>query len=94
MRSADGIGVGRGGVGADLLSLQRSAVEGFRAFGCGMGFGVSLVPGLVEALWRAHPVRLSVTQEWVWGSFQWSPTFRCHQPSMTQPAILVYLILP
>ena len=69
MGSADGIGVGRGVVGADSLSLQLSAVQGLRPFGCGMGLGASAASRFVEARWRDHPVGLSVTRVRVWGSF-------------------------
>ena len=69
MGSADGIGVGRGVVGADSLSLQHSAVQGLRPFGCGMGLGASAASSFLAAGRLDHPVGLSVTRVWVWGSF-------------------------
>lgn len=69
MGSADGIGVGRRSVGADWLSLQHSAVQGLRPFGCGMALGASAASRFVAARWLDHPVGLSVTRVRVWRSF-------------------------
>jgi hypothetical protein len=69
MGSADGIGVGRGVVGADSLSGECSVVQGLRPFGCGMALGVSAASRFVAARWRDHSVGLSVTRVRVWGSF-------------------------